>query len=263
MTIPVLIPAHNEEALLPRALASLPARTVEPIVIPNGCDDATEDIAREAGATVLSLPEASKMRAIQAGIHFLGQRALDSFLLLDADSHPVFGRHWPNAMTGATRGYSGASISVGPVVLHAGPGLAANTARSAYRYIQQYRSQTDPERGSFGGANTALHLKRPAVVQAILGLDDYWPGEDEAIKDVIIASGGKSYKTPSPLATIVTDADRQLGLRERARLGREGSRVSFTQSYTQDRPDGATPYIRGGPAKQDMLERLNLVDALV
>ena len=245
MKLPVIIPAHNEEALLPRALAALPADLVEPIVIPNGCDDRTEIIAREAGATVLSLPEASKMRAIQAGIHFLGCRAVEPVLLLDADSHPIFPRLWPGAMVGATRPLDAPAIIVGPVVLRGGPGLTANMARSAYRYSQQYRNRTNPEGGSFGGANTALNLKKTAIVEAILGLDDYWPGEDEAIKDVIMGSGGSSYKSPSPLAGVVSDADRQLGLRERVRLGRQGASESFTESYAKDCPQGAVPYLRG------------------
>jgi glycosyltransferase involved in cell wall biosynthesis len=256
MKLPVIIPAHNEEALLPRALAALPADLVEPIVIPNGCGDRTEMIAREAGATVLSLPEASKMRAIQAGIHFLGCRAMEPMLLLDADSHPIFPRFWPGAMVRATRLIDAPAITVGPVVLRGGPGLAANMARSAFRYTQQYRNRTNPEGGSFGGANTAFHLKKKDVVDAILGLDDYWPGEDEAIKDVIMGSGGSSYKSPSPLAGVASDADRQLGLRERILIGRQGATESFTESYAKDCPQGAIPYLRGNKPPKPVSSQL-------
>ena len=50
-----LLPAHDEEASLPAALASLAAQTRRPdrvVVVADNCTDRTEDVARAAGAEV-------------------------------------------------------------------------------------------------------------------------------------------------------------------------------------------------------------------
>ena len=73
----IIIPAHNEEAVIARCLAAI--RTDAPgdvlngdsmqiIVAANGCDDRTVEIARSAApeAVVLDLPVASKTAAINA-----------------------------------------------------------------------------------------------------------------------------------------------------------------------------------------------------
>jgi glycosyltransferase involved in cell wall biosynthesis len=68
----VIIPAHNEEALLGRCLHNLldNARPgeFEVIVVPNGCTDGTAAVARSfPGVRVLDLPGSSKTAALNAG----------------------------------------------------------------------------------------------------------------------------------------------------------------------------------------------------
>jgi GT2 family glycosyltransferase len=68
----VIIPAHNEAAVLARTLEALriPLNSgeVEVLVACNGCSDGTEDIARGvAGVQVIVVPEASKVSALNAG----------------------------------------------------------------------------------------------------------------------------------------------------------------------------------------------------
>lgn len=63
----VVIPAHNEERVLPRLLASLADARLEIIVVANGCSDATADVARAAGVRVVELAEGSKVAALDAG----------------------------------------------------------------------------------------------------------------------------------------------------------------------------------------------------
>jgi len=56
ITVTVLIPAHNEEALLPETLASLISQSEPPdriIVVADNCTDATADIARAASIEVI------------------------------------------------------------------------------------------------------------------------------------------------------------------------------------------------------------------
>ncbi|WP_457964489.1 WecB/TagA/CpsF family glycosyltransferase [Arthrobacter sp. D1-29] len=68
----VIIPAHNEAAVLRRTLEELAvplaSGAVEVIVACNGCTDGTEAIAESfAGVQVLHVPEASKVAALNAG----------------------------------------------------------------------------------------------------------------------------------------------------------------------------------------------------
>lgn len=73
LTGSIVIPAHNEGAVIGRCLrhlqdGSLPD-TVEIVVVANGCTDLTASVAREAceRAIVIEIPQASKPAAIRAG----------------------------------------------------------------------------------------------------------------------------------------------------------------------------------------------------
>jgi Glycosyl transferase family 2 len=85
----VLIPAHNEAAVIGRCLHHLfdgiDAADLEVVVVCNGCDDGTAAVARNSGhpVEVIELDEASKPAALRAGDRALGS----SFprLYLDAD----------------------------------------------------------------------------------------------------------------------------------------------------------------------------------
>lgn len=69
----VVIPAHDEEAVIGRCLAALrsgaEAGDLEIVVVANGCTDATVQLARSLApeATVVDLAEASKVAALNAG----------------------------------------------------------------------------------------------------------------------------------------------------------------------------------------------------
>jgi glycosyltransferase involved in cell wall biosynthesis len=63
----VVIPAHDEERVLPRLLSRLADDRLEVVVVANGCRDATADVARAAGAHVVELAQGSKVAALDAG----------------------------------------------------------------------------------------------------------------------------------------------------------------------------------------------------
>lgn len=71
-TIDVLIPAWNEEKSLPLVLAALPKAWVRQVLVcDNGSTDRTAEVAKAAGAIVISQPERGYGNACLAGIRYL------------------------------------------------------------------------------------------------------------------------------------------------------------------------------------------------
>lgn len=86
--INVIIPAFNEENGVGQVIQEIPSDVVnEIIVVNNASTDATERIARKAGATVLREPVPGYGRACLAGIDYLknSNTAPDIVVFLDAD----------------------------------------------------------------------------------------------------------------------------------------------------------------------------------
>lgn len=104
----VLIAARNEERVIGGLLESLdnqnyPKDCYEVFVIPNNCSDETEQIARDAGATIV-VPQtqiSSKGQALQYAMKLLAERDdLDAFAIFDADNivHPDFLKRMNDAL---------------------------------------------------------------------------------------------------------------------------------------------------------------------
>jgi len=85
-TVVALVPALDEEASLPGVLAGLDAQGVRRVlVVDNGSTDATADVAREAGATVVHEPRRGYGMACLAGIRALASDPPEAVLFLDGD----------------------------------------------------------------------------------------------------------------------------------------------------------------------------------
>ena len=92
----ILVPAHNEEALLPRLLASLaaldyPHDRVDVHVVADTCTDRTADVARGAGVSVHERADAhqrGKGYALRWLLEELARQgvAYDAYVVVDADS---------------------------------------------------------------------------------------------------------------------------------------------------------------------------------
>jgi len=88
----VLVPARNEESVLPQTLASLKAATRDGdtiLVIADRCTDSTADIARRAGVMVLERSmdaEAGKAAALEDGKEHAQDLDWTALTVIDADS---------------------------------------------------------------------------------------------------------------------------------------------------------------------------------
>ncbi len=84
--IAVAIPALNEAESLPGLLAAIPPEVARVVVGDNGSSDATPELARQAGATVVIEPERGYGAACLAAIAWLEQHEPpDILVFLDAD----------------------------------------------------------------------------------------------------------------------------------------------------------------------------------
>jgi glycosyltransferase involved in cell wall biosynthesis len=101
VTVSVIIPAHNEERLLPRALSCVDVAReradteVEVVVVANRCDDATIEIGREAGALIVESLARSIAAVRNAGV--AASRG-ETVITIDADS-----QMHPNAVLAVSR----------------------------------------------------------------------------------------------------------------------------------------------------------------
>ncbi|MEM9980387.1 MAG: glycosyltransferase family 2 protein, partial [Cyanobacteria bacterium P01_D01_bin.2] len=87
----ILMPAHNEEAVIQATLSTLTPQlhpTDRLVVVADNCTDATADIARQAGATVLERQndrQRGKGYALDFGLRHLSADAPDVLIMVDAD----------------------------------------------------------------------------------------------------------------------------------------------------------------------------------
>ncbi len=86
MAIDVVIPALNEEQSLPKVLHALPDDWLrEVVVVDNGSTDATADVARQGGATVVQELQKGYGSACLRGIEELRENPPDILVFIDAD----------------------------------------------------------------------------------------------------------------------------------------------------------------------------------
>ncbi len=89
--VTVLVPAHNEEAVIRSTLENLKAELKnkhELVVVADNCTDATVDIARAVGATVIERHDTNlrgKGYALDYGLHYIESQPPDVVVFVDAD----------------------------------------------------------------------------------------------------------------------------------------------------------------------------------
>lgn len=124
--VAVVIPALNEAGAVGRVIEAIPKDRVERVVVcDNGSTDATADVARAAGAVVVSEPRRGYGRACLAALAHLAADPPDVVLFLDADlsDHP---EEAPLLLDKIAEGYD---VVIGSRVRRAEPGALPPQAR--------------------------------------------------------------------------------------------------------------------------------------
>ena len=88
LIVKVVIPAQNEERAIGKVISEIPDWVSEVIIADNGSTDNTAQVAKDHGATVISVPEAGYGRACMGGIAAAGEYDVIVFLDGDASDYP-------------------------------------------------------------------------------------------------------------------------------------------------------------------------------
>lgn len=86
----VILPSYNEEEYIVRLIEEIKKYASEILVVANGCNDRTAEIAAKSGVIVLELSRKGKGNAVIRGIEFTKSLNPDMIILMDSD-----GQHNP------------------------------------------------------------------------------------------------------------------------------------------------------------------------
>lgn len=205
----VVIPAHNEQSLLPACLTSvrraaqvLDRMPVHLVVVADACRDATASVARRAGAAVVTISARSVGAARAAGVREVLRRTapLDpaDVWLATTDADSVVPGHW--LCRHVRYGEQGWDAVAGTVRVTDWSGYQPEV-RSLFR--QRYSASTGPHphvHGANLGCRAAAYLRAggfPCVPTA----------EDRALVAALTATGSRIRRTRA--LSVITSARRE------------------------------------------------------
>jgi glycosyltransferase involved in cell wall biosynthesis len=157
-SISVVVPARNEEKLLPRCLSALRQQQFEDfeiIVVDSASTDHTQQVARSFGARVIHLEEPGIARARQAGFD-----AAAGGIIVSTDADSVVPSNWIEKLTSPL--YDSEVVGVfGPVHV-GGEGIWAGLSTSLFPLFQGVNLRLG--KPLFSGQNFAV--RKAAFVEA-------------------------------------------------------------------------------------------------
>jgi hypothetical protein len=236
----IIIPAHNEAAVIARTLRGLGALTGAPkfevIVVCNGCSDDTAEIARSvAGVTVLETTEASKTAALNRG--------------------DAYASRWPRLYLDADIDVSSSAVLAVFDELRS-PGVAAARPRYVYdtsgatRPVQAYyrarsRIPASPFRlwGAGGYAVSETGHRRFAEFPSVTADDSWFDTQFEDHEKRVVATFPMRVRTPRDLPGLFAVLTRQ----------RRGQVELGVPSTTTSRSRSLLASVRGRQSAADMV----------
>jgi glycosyltransferase involved in cell wall biosynthesis len=230
--VPALIPAFEEQDYIGATLAAIDTRSVEPIVIVNGQNQGkTIDIVRnfaDAGVTLLESAVQGQLPALQYGMSWLGERALDPVLLLDADSRPLRPKHWARAMT-KDMPRDKPSVVAGPFAFEGGKS-SDMVLRNIREYLLALKAQATHQPRVYG-RNMALHLYDDDTLAAFMDLPHVWLHNDQMMANNVVSHDGDAIQAFGLNSTVITSARYKRTLLQILVRGKEWSNAQIIQSY--------------------------------
>ena len=186
----VIIPAYNAERVLSRCLTALEHQTLpddeyEIIVVDDGSDDGTADLAEAHGASVIRMKHAGPAAARNAGAE---QARADIIVFTDADCEPA-----PDFLERILEPFAAPRVSGARGVYRTRQrSLVARFVQLEYEERYQRIARIDAEKGGIDAVDTAYAAYRLPVFQRAGGFDTRFmdaAGEDHELSFRLAESG--------------------------------------------------------------------------
>jgi glycosyltransferase involved in cell wall biosynthesis len=197
----VVVPAHDEQDLLPACLRSIAVAAeqvapvaVEVIVVADACTDDTPALAAAAGATVLSTAARNVGRARGAGLGHALRAGPDGLWLATTDADSRVPPNW--LRWHLQHAEAGADLVAGAVVVEDWSGWPAGLPAL---YEQRYRAATAHAHGANLGVSAGAY-------RAAGGVPPIRHSEDQALIDRVRRAGG--HVVTDDRCPVVTSARR-------------------------------------------------------
>jgi glycosyltransferase involved in cell wall biosynthesis len=196
--IGIVIPAHDEQALIGAAVAAarrtatqpaLDGEEVQVVVVLDACSDQTGTIARKLGAETISVAARNVGAARAAGANLLLARGARWLAFTDADS--AVACDWLAAQLALQSGAVCGCVQVGDWSAHGVQAAAVRAAFDAqYRPVEGHRH--------IHGANLGVSAR---AYQCAGGFKSLVSSEDVALVDALVASGAGITFSAAPRVT--------------------------------------------------------------
>ena len=152
--VSVVIPAYNEEALLPECLRSLAAQDyageIEIIVVDNASEDATADVARRMGITVVSEPQRGYTAALARGFE-----AATGDVVATTDADTIVPPHWISSLAREYEEHPDV-VAVGGEIVFCAPDRMARLLTRGILPIVNRLDRKNPAGAHLWGANFSV-----------------------------------------------------------------------------------------------------------
>ncbi|MGH3900459.1 MAG: glycosyltransferase [Pseudonocardiaceae bacterium] len=201
--IGIVVPAHDEQELLPHCLASLrraaaPLRgagmRIDIVVVLDACTDGSAELAARAGVTIVPVAVRNVGAARAAGFDAVLTGSGEDLWLATTDADSTVPRHWLATQLGAFR--AGWDVFVGTVRV---VDWAAHPPGTCARYLRRYQFRDGHPH--VHGANLGFSAHSYRRVGGIPALPT---GEDVALVTALQAAGCTVLR--SHLAPVTTSA---------------------------------------------------------
>ena len=220
----IVIPAHNEEAVIGRCLEMLFDGAAEGefqvVVVPNGCSDRTAEVARRYPVTVVETAEPGKVGALA-----LGDRMLTTFPRVYLDADVELDAAGVRALTAALR--RPGVLAAAPSARYDSAGMSAWARRSHRVHAEMAGDRTSlTGKGAYalGAAGHARVFPLPQVLA-----DDCWVDRSFTAPERVIVADAVSVVRPARTvrSTIRRRVRVRMGNREIDALGKRRTEAPF------------------------------------
>ncbi len=212
-SLPIIICALNEQKDLPATLAALAISEldVHPIIVDNGSDDNTAQIAMKMGARVLYEGLQSKTAAFQTGLQFV-ETETSAKTILSTDADTITGRHWAHSMQRVASFFSdeNGGLAFGLTIVRHGTSRYTDYSRTALLNTRQVIASIRASQPGSRGNNMVIKLDNEGrIMSEILKIPPLtFPGADRAQRDAVVEAGGAIRAHIDLDGAVVTRGDR-------------------------------------------------------